>query len=93
MSPDVLDLILLLEDSQAQLKRIEYKIDLIHVARQQLIADLKLLLPKPILLQPDGANEVFGRASKAIVSTSITNTKQQFYLDPSIIPSEILLDS
>ena len=89
LSPEGQQLLILLNDAQNELARLETRKALLQAAQQQLIGQLKPLLPPPISNQPDGASGILGKASKEIPSTPAQKPEEEPAPFPDNIPEEI----
>ena len=76
-----------LNNAQIELARLETKKALLNAAQQQLISQLKPLLPPPISNQPDGAAGILGQASKEIPTTPVAKPEQEPAPFPEDIPA------
>ena len=76
-----------LNNAQIELARLETKKALLNAAQQQLISQLKPLLPPPISNQPDGAAGILGQASKEIPTTPVTKPEEEPAPFPEDIPA------
>ena len=88
MLPEGHQLLGLLSEAQTELKRIENRKALLKAAQQQLIRQLKPLLPPPIPTQADKASVILGRASQEIPNTSVKKPE----IEPAPIPEDIPRD-
>lgn len=89
LSAEGQQLLSLLNDAQNEMARIETRKALLQAAQQQLISQLKPLLPPPISSQPDGADGILGQASKEIPTTPAQKPEEEPAPFPKNIPEEI----
>ncbi|KZR66194.1 MULTISPECIES: hypothetical protein [Prochlorococcus] len=82
-------IMLLLKESQNELGRIENQKALFQAAQQQLISQLKPLLPPPISSQPADAVGIFGSASDQIPTTPVDKPDEEPAPFPDNIPADI----
>lgn len=79
----------LLNEAQAELARLETRKALLQAAQQQLISQLKPLLPDPIPSQRVGAVGILGHASDQIPTTPVEKPAEEPAPLPDNIPDEI----
>ena len=89
LPPEGQQLLGLLTEAQNELTRLEKRKALLQAAQQQLISQLKSLLPPPIPSQPAGAVGILGRASKEIPNTPVEKPEEEPAPFPDNIPEEI----
>ena len=89
LPPEGQQLLGLLTEAQNELTRLEKRKALLQAAQQQLISQLKSLLPPPIPSQPAGAVGILGRASKEIPTTPVEKPEEEPAPFPDNIPEEI----
>ena len=89
LPPEGQQLLGLLTEAQNELTRLENRKALLQAAQQQLISQLKPLLPPPIPSQPAGAVGILGRASKEIPTTPVEMPEEEPAPFPDNIPEEI----
>ena len=86
-------LLTLINESQKELNRVETQKTLLEAARQQLIDQLKPLLPDPGMMQQTGASGILGQASDRIPTTNVEKPNQEPSSFPENIPSTIVAKS
>lgn len=79
----------LLNEAQAELARLETRKALLQAAQQQLISQLKLLLPAPIPSQAAGAVGILGHASDQIPTTPVQKPAEEPAPFPDNVPDYI----
>lgn len=89
LPPEGQQLLALLTEAQNELTRIETRKALLQAAQQQLISQLKPLLPPPIPSQPAGAVGILGRASEEIPTTPVEKPEEEPAPFPEDIPEAI----
>ena len=89
LPPEGQQVLTLLTEAQNELARLETRKALLQAAQQQLINQLKPLLPPPIPSQPAGAVGILGRASKEIPTTPVEKPEEEPAPFPDNIPEEI----
>ena len=89
MLPEGHPILGLLTEAQNELTRLENRKVLLQAAQQQLIRQLKPLLPSPIPNQPDGASGILGRASQEIPTTPVDKPEVEPAPFPENIPKEL----
>lgn len=89
LPPEGQQLLSLLTEAQKELTRLENHKALVQAAQQQLISQLKPLLPPSIPSPPAGAVGVLGRASKEIPTTPVAKPEAEPAPFPDNIPKEI----
>jgi hypothetical protein len=89
LTPEGQNLLNLLNEGQNELARLETRKALLQAAQQQLISQLKPLLPAPISNQPEGASGILGEASKEIPTTPAQKPEEEPAPFPTTIPKEI----
>ena len=89
LPPEGQQLLALLTEAQNELARLETRKALLQAAQQQLISQLKPMLPPPIPSQPAGAVGILGRASKEIPTTPVEKPEEEPAPFPENIPEEI----
>lgn len=82
-------LLVLINESQNELNRLDTQLQLIQAAKQHLINQLKPLLPKPEPSQPVGANGILGHASDQIPTTSVEQPAEEPVPFPENLPIDI----
>lgn len=89
LPPEGQQLLALLTEAQTELARLETRKALLQAAQQQLINQLKPLLPPPIPSQPAGAVGILGHASDQIPTTPVEKPELEPAPFPDTIPEEI----
>ena len=89
LPPEGQRVLALLNEAQAELSRLETRKALLQAAQQQLINQLKPLLPAPIPSQPAGAVGILGHASDQIPTTPVQKPAEEPAPFPDNIPDEI----
>lgn len=89
LPPEGQRVLALLNEAQAELVRLETRKALLQAAQQQLINQLKPLLPAPIPSQLAGAVGILGHASDQIPTTSVQKPGEEPAPFPANIPDEI----
>ena len=89
LSPEGQQVLGLLTEAQNELSRLENRKALFQAAQQQLINQLKPLLPAPIASQPTDDAEVLGCASDQIPTTPAEKPQEKPAPFPNNIPEEI----
>ena len=89
LPPEGQQLLGLLTEAQNELTRLENRKALLQAAQQQLIRQLKPLLPPPIPSQPDGAVGILGHTSKEIPTTPVEKPEEEPAPFPDNIPADI----
>ena len=82
-------LLALLGEAQKELESLETRATLIQSARQQLISELKPLLPVPCTNKPAGAVGILGHASDQIPTTPVNEPSDELASFPDNLPEEI----
>ena len=89
LPPEGQRVLALLNEAQTELARLETRKALLQAAQQQLINQLKPLLPAPIPSQPAGAVGILGHASDQIPTTPVEKPAEEPAPFPEEIPEEI----
>ena len=89
LPPEGQKVLALLNEAQAELARLETRKALVQAAQQQLINQLKPLLPPPIPSQPAGAMGILGHASDQIPTTPVEKPDEEPAPFPDNIPEAI----
>jgi hypothetical protein len=89
LPPEGQQLLSLVTEAQAELARLETRKALLQAAQQQLISQLKPLLPIPIPTQPAGAAGILGHASDMIPTTPVEMPSEEPAPFPEFIPEAI----
>jgi len=89
LSPEGQRLLNLITEAQSEMGRLDTQKTLLQMAQQQLINQLKPLLPPPIPSQPAGAVGVLGHASDRIPTTPVDKPEQEPAPFPETIPEAI----
>ena len=89
LSPEGQQLLALLTESQNELVRLETRKALLQAAQQQLITQLKPLLPVSEVSQPNTGLGVLGTASTEIPTTPVEKPNSEPAVFPDSISDEI----
>lgn len=89
LSPEGQQLLALLVEAQNELVRLETRKSLLQLAQQQLILQLKPLLPVSEVSQPGVGTGILGNASKEIPTTPVEKPNSEPAVFPDTIPDEI----